>query len=845
MTRQNFPPKLASELERRLRWPLRLTRAGLGVERAWQAFWPLVTVGLIGFAIWRFVGLGTASLGIFGVLALATLAWGWRRFSWPDAEVSEARVDAALPGAPLAALRDTPVPQGSDPISQEIWDVHQNRMARIAGRARAVAPDLRVATKDPYGLRLMALVAAVMAVGFATPPPATKGASPRAACADCAVGVTWEGWIEPPAYTGHPSLYLNDQPAGLLPVPVGSQLTLRLYGEVAHSIIGGDLLAEITWPKEGDTDTSAPIELRHRITQNGSLQLGPDGPVWRLSAIGDQPPGIRADGEMTFDVSGNFTQGFVATDDYGVTQGEARIALNLNGVDRRYGLAPPPDPRPDLTVDLPRPYRGDLRQIDEIWEENLMEHPWAGLPVSITLVAHDGAGQMGLADPITRPLPSRRFFAPSAKAVIEMRRDLLWARAGAARVALILRAALHRPADLSLPDGVYLSLRAVIRQLEQAGEKGPTPALQEDLAATLWDIAVQIDEDGLGDARERLTRAQERLQQAIEEGATPEELAELMDELRDATQDYLDRLAQSPEADQDSPDGADAPQMEMTAADLQAMMDQIEQMMREGRMEEAMQMLDALKQMMENMQVTQGDNPSGSQAARDGLSETLRDQQGLSDEAFRDLQEQSGQGNEAGSSDGNTGRDGGQGRGQSHSGDGGEQGENGQQGAGLAQRQRDLQRELEEQRRQLPGAGSEAGNAARDALGEAGRAMGDAADALEQGDLSGALDRQAEALEAMREGMRRFDDVMDNQQANREGQQGQAGTESGRQNARDPLGRDSGAQTGRSATDGGLADREDLRKRAQELADELRRRSGDVTRPEDEREYLERLLEQF
>ena len=845
MTRQNFPPKLASELERKLRWPVRLTWAGMGVERAWHAFWPLVTVALIGFAIWRFVGLGAVSLGIFGILALATLIWGARQFSWPDAKASEARVDAALPGAPLAALRDTPVPHGNDPISQDIWAVHQARMAQIASRARAVAPDLGIAAKDPFGLRLMAVVAAVMAVGFATPPPATKSASPAATCADCPAGVTWEGWIEPPAYTGHPSLYLNDQPAGLLPVPVGSQLILRLYGEAGRDLIRGDLLADIPWPHKSDADTSAATDLSHRITQSGSLQLGPAGPIWRLSAIGDQPPGIRADGEMTFDVSGNFAQGFMATDDYGVTQGEAQIALNLDQVDRRFGLALPPDPRPEVTVDLPRPYRGDLRQIDEVWEENLVEHHWAGLPVILTLVAHDGAGQMGLADPITRPLPSRRFFAPSAKAVIEMRRDLLWARAGAARVALILRAALHRPADLSLPDGVYLSLRAVIRQLEQSGEIGPTAALQKELAATLWDIAVQIDENGLGDARERLARAQERLEQAIEEGATPEELAELMDELRDATQDYLERLAQSPEADQESPDGTEAPQMEMSAADLQAMMDQIEQMMREGRMEEAMDMLETLKQMMENMQVAQGDNPSSSESAREGLAQTLRNQQGLSDEAFRDLQEQSGQGNEAGSSDGNTGRDGGQGRGQSHSGDGGEQGENGQQGAGLAQRQRDLQRELEEQQRQLPGVGSEAGNAARDSLGEAGRAMGDAADALEQGDLSGALDRQAEALEAMREGMRRFDEAMDNQQANREGQQGQAGTESGQQNARDPLGRDSGSQLGRSASDGGLADREDLRKRAQELADELRRRSGDVTRSEDEREYLERLLEQF
>ena len=45
-----------------------------------------------------------------------------------------------------------------------------------------------------------------------------------------AAGPTWEGWIEPPDYTGRPSLYLADQPEGEVEVPVGSILTLRLYG---------------------------------------------------------------------------------------------------------------------------------------------------------------------------------------------------------------------------------------------------------------------------------------------------------------------------------------------------------------------------------------------------------------------------------------------------------------------------------------------------------------------------------------------------------------------------------------------------------------------------------------
>ena len=48
--------------------------------------------------------------------------------------------------------------------------------------------------------------------------------------------------------------------------------------------------------------------------------------------------------------------------------------------------------------------------------------------------------------------------------------------------------------------------------------------------------------------------------------------------------------------------------------------------------------------MLENMRVTQNPNGQNGQSpgeqAMEGLAETLRDQQGLSDQAFRDLQEQ-------------------------------------------------------------------------------------------------------------------------------------------------------------------------------------------------------------
>lgn len=842
MTRPNLSP----ELTKQLRWPLRLTRAAMGMERGWRAFWPLASVIMVAIAWAQFVGFTSLCFVVLGISVLSTLFWGMRRFRWPTRGEVEARLDRQIPQRPLTALRDDTAIGGDDAVSLSIWQAHQARMATLAATAKAEAPNLRVADRDPFALRLMAAVACIMALLFGVAPQAvqTPVLSPDTACANCPSPLPWEGWIEPPAYTGQPSLYLNDQPSGPLPVPSGSRLTLRFYGlETAPIALGGDLI-----------DGPAQEVMQTEITQNGTLTIGRDGPKWSITPIRDLPPDIRPEGEMTREISGQFQQAFLAVDDHGVIWGAAQIDLALERVDRRHGLALPPDQRPPLTVDLPRPYRGDLRLIKEVWEENLAEHPWAGLPTKITLLAEDGAGQEGRASPLDMTLPARRFFAPEARALIELRRDLLWARAGAPRVAQILRAILHRPDGLSLPDGAYLSLRAVIRDLETAVAAGMSKKAQDTLAATLWDIALQIEETGLDDARERLARAQDQLEQAMRDGATEEELSELMEELRDAMEDYLSRLAQNPDQGQQQP-MPDGQQMEMSSADLDAMMERIEELMREGRMDEAMQMLDALRRMMENMQVTQGGSEGQSQQARDGLADTLRQQQGLSDEAFRDLQEQGGQGNQAGESKGNTGRDGGQGRGQSHSDEGqlgegqsgetGDQGENSPRGGKLAQRQRELQDQLNAQRRNLPGAGSEAGNAARDALGEAGRAMGEAADALGEGDLAGALDRQAEAMEALREGLRQFDDTMRSQQAGREGQQGQTGQDQDSRNARDPLGRSTGSQSGMGATDGGYVTEEDLRRRAQELTNELRRRSGETARPQEERDYIERLLEQF
>jgi hypothetical protein len=122
--------------------------------------------------------------------------------------------------------------------------------------------------------------------------------------------------------------------------------------------------------------------------------------------------------------------------------------------------------------------------------------------------------------------------------------------------------------------------------------------------------------------------------------------------------------------------------------------------------------------------------------------------------------------------------------------------------------------------------------------------MDGAEEALRGDDLAEAIDRQSQAMEAMREGMRNLGDAMAQRRGEQQpGSEGQRrGDASGQRS--DPLGRNPGGR-GPAGTRDSMLRGEDVYRRAQELLDELRRRSGEGRRDEKELDYLRRLLERF
>ena len=297
----------------------------------------------------------------------------------------------------------------------------------------------------------------------------------------------------------------------------------------------------------------------------------------------------------------------------------------------------------------------------------------------------------------------------------------------------------------------------------------------ESVVDQLWDVAVRIEDGNLSSAERDLRAAQERLKDAIERGASQEEIQKLMSELRQALNTYMQALRQQQGKNDKA---AHSPNSQsISPQDLQQLLDKIERLAKSGSADAAAQMLNELRDILESIQTAKGGSEQEDKESMqrlDRMTDILRQQQQLLDDTFR-----AQQGNEGEQSDKDLRAQRGQ-RGQGQR----QQGEPGQQGQGkstsdLRKRQDDLQRQLQGL---LDDMGANEKDPTMKKLREAEGAMGDAGQALQQNDLSDAGDQEGRAVENLRQGARSMA-----QQMMRSG--GQRG---GSQANRDPLGRRQG-----------------------------------------------------
>ena len=478
--------------------------------------------------------------------------------------------------------------------------------------------------------------------------------------------------------------------------------------------------------------------------------------------------------------------------------------------------------------------------------KDLTDHPWAGAEVEMTLVARDEGGNVGKSEPFALRLPERIFTKPLARALVEQRRNLALDANARPLVLTALDALALAPEKFTPEAGTYLGLRGVYWSLVRA----KTDDDLRDVAARLWSMAVQLEDGDISDAQANLRNAEEALRQALERGASDQELKALMDQLRAAMDRFMQAMAEQLKNSQQLSRPLGPNQRMLSQRDLQSMLDRLENLAKNGARDAAKQLLQQLQQMMENLQMASpdgnGDDGDDMMSALDELGDMIRQQQDLRDRTFRQGQDQRQQDQrQQGQQRGQQSRPGQQ-QGQQQ---GPQQGQ--QQGNGmgeLRQGQQALRDRLNQLLDELKSLGQNQGGQQDqdnlDQLGRAGEAMGQAEDNLAQGNPDNAVDAQGRALDALRKGAQSLAQAM--QQGQGQGPQGRVGRlgQSRADQDTDPLGRPMRSRDYGDDAGVKVPDKIDAQ-RARRIIEELRKRFGDMGRPQDELDYIERLLKDY
>jgi uncharacterized protein (TIGR02302 family) len=832
---------------------------------AWERSWPplaglLTVIGL--FLVVSWAGLWLAlpfvaraiGLGLFMLAALAAL-FPFVRFRWPTREEGLSRLDrgSGIRHRPATTLTDTLATQ--DPVAQALWQAQRERTLASIKRIRAGLPSPRLAIHDPWALRALVvvmLVAAYVAAGDERTLRTVAAFDWNGVLSPANIRV--DAWVTPPLYTGKPPIILsaaNKEAAipasGPLPVPVGSTLIVRSSGGTLDVLPGGGV-TEAAAVEQAPKGTN---ERHFTIAGDGTVHVrAPSGqPQWKFTAIPDRAPTISLAKDPERQARGSLQMSYKIEDDYGVTEAQAHIAVRPGEASKDAPATRPLFDAPQFALVLPnaRTRNGVGQTV-----KDLSEDPYAGADVSLTLTAKDEAGNEGHSEPFNLRLPERLFTKPLARALIEQRRILALDANQNGQVYTALDALMIAP-EVFMPEaGQYLGLYSVARQLEAAR----TDDALREVVASLWSLAVTIEDGDITDVDKALRAAQDALKQALERGASDEEIKKLTENLRAALDNFMRQLA---EQQRNNPQQLARPldpnTRVMRQQDLNNMIERMERLSRSGDKEAAKQLLEQLQEMLENLQMAQpgqsGDNDM--EQALNELGDMIRKQQQLRDKTFKqgqDSRRDHMRGKQGDQSMGDLQQD--QQslrdrlkklqqelakRGMGQQAQKGQKGQKGQQGQKGEQGEQGQQGQQGEQ-------GDQDGD--EDGLGQADSAMGDASGKLGEGNADGAVDSQGKALDALRKGAQSLAESM--QQGDGDGQGDGPGNRMGRQqgsaNSSDPLGR---PLHGHEYTDDysvkvpGEIDVQRVRR----ILEELRRRLADPQRPQIELDYIERLLKDY
>ncbi|MEM8637183.1 MAG: DUF4175 family protein, partial [Pseudomonadota bacterium] len=392
---------------------------------AWERIWPplsglgaiaLIYCGLSWIGLWPLV---PAPLRVLAIIAFAAglfyFVWKLVNIRLPDEDDAIERIEdiSAVKHRPLTTMLDQPAAIGDHASASEraLWQAHQDRMRAALSRLRSGPPERQLEWRDPYALRTFAILLAFVGFNMAGSDRALRLTELFTFYSPASTVVArLDAWVTPPSYTSQPPIFLtNERLEGeldRLTVPENSVITIRAVNAGSTLVTfaaenGAETAIAETSGDSANVETSAPRDAGTPqnyelvLEVNGSLTVDtPEGATtWTFDVVQDELPTISYGASPTVQQSGALEVFALLKDDYGVIRAEGVIEptqqakAELSGEGARPLYDPPKFP---LTLNSRRIKDGASKTI-----RSIVDHPWAGAEVTMTLYAHDEAGQSG------------------------------------------------------------------------------------------------------------------------------------------------------------------------------------------------------------------------------------------------------------------------------------------------------------------------------------------------------------------------------------------------------------------------------------------------------------------
>jgi uncharacterized protein (TIGR02302 family) len=824
MTNEQRPENL-KRLDRKVVWQ----KFYMGFENLWAAWAkPLMAIGVALIVLAS--GVLNAlpffpRLAILAVMAIGIL-WTLRPLlNLPRIKRLQAlrklEVASTISHRGFSSAGDNLATEIMDPRAESLWAEHKQRQLAKLDNVKLVPPQSRWRQFDPYAFRVPVALGLVTALilGQGSLTQNLREAA-RITPVIPAVPLSLDAWLKPPAYTGRPPLLLTSNvireklaTGADIEVPENAVFTLRVSGADKPQLkfLSPGTSTELTDIKSksdfkngaltAEATLNRPVTI---VITDGAQELA----RWPVVLLPDAPPTLTLTEKPNGDSKGNLTLKWQTKDDYGVRKitGEMELADEQDGQvgfeSNGIFLFDPPELKFPLRRGNSKDEKGSSRF-------DMAKHPWAGFTVILNMTAEDAAGQQGKLEPVTFKIPERVFVKPLPRALIEQRKELVLFPERATHVGQLIDAVNLYPAGLFDGHTPSIMMGAISSRLRNASGYAEIHEAMD----MMWDLAVKLEDGSLSDLRAELKSLKEELEKALREGAPKERIAELMDKLKNAMNKYLDAMRD--QAEKQAAEGGPQPKggegKSVSREDLEKMLKDMEEMSKGGNNDMAQQMLDELDKLLQNLQPGGQDQQAGGEGSMDnmmqGLGDMMKKQQRLMDETQR----MPGQGEQEG-----------------------QQGEGGNkpgEGKGLADRQQQLQKQLDG----LRGQGGQ-----NPSLDDAERAMGEAGKALKEGNKEGALQKQGEALDKLRKGAQQLAEEMRKQGQGQKS--GDAKDGEGRGNNDDPLGRPRATRNPDEGPDKDMLPNEQAMQKAREILETLRAKANERGLSDQEKAYIDRLL---